>query len=61
MTTEETINLLINAGFTSGWALTENLLVLWEHEEDPPAPLTRPTETEDEAVTTDADAGTSAE
>ena len=33
---------LIDEGFTTGWALNGTNLVLWEHEEDPPAPLTRP-------------------
>jgi hypothetical protein len=42
MTVEETIKLLIDAGFASGWALLDNELTLWEHDEDPPAPLTRP-------------------
>lgn len=39
------VQLLIDAGFESGWALSENVLVLWEHDEDPPAPLVRPNET----------------
>lgn len=42
MTNDEAIQLLIDAGFQSGWALTGNTLILWEHDEDPPAPLTRP-------------------
>ena len=37
------IQLLIDAGFTTGWAIAGETLILWEHEEDPPAPLTRPT------------------
>jgi hypothetical protein len=34
--------LLIDAGFKSGWALSEEKLILWEHNADPPLPLTRP-------------------
>jgi hypothetical protein len=34
--------LLIDHGYDSGWAMTGETLVLWEHDEDPPAPLTRP-------------------
>lgn len=33
---------LIDAGFESGWALSGETLVIWEHDENPPAPLTRP-------------------
>lgn len=35
--------ILIDAGFTSGWALQDEELVLWEHDVEPPAPLVRPT------------------
>lgn len=34
--------MLINAGFDNGWAIADGKLILWEHDEDPPAPLTRP-------------------
>ena len=34
--------LLLDNGYTNGWAMTEETLILWEHDEDPPAPLTRP-------------------
>jgi hypothetical protein len=34
--------LLLDNGYTDGWAMTEETLILWEHDEDPPAPLTRP-------------------
>jgi hypothetical protein len=61
MITPAIVQLLLDKGFTDGWALSGDVLILWEHDTDPPAPLTRPTETEDEAVTTDADAGTSAD
>jgi hypothetical protein len=40
--------LLLNAGFTEGWAVADGVLILWEHHEEPPAPLVRP----DEAPTT---------
>ena len=33
---------LTDAGFDNGWALNGETLVLWEHDEDPPKPLTRP-------------------
>jgi hypothetical protein len=33
---------LIDAGFDFGWALSGEELILWEHEEDPPAPFKRP-------------------
>lgn len=38
----ELVQLLTDAGFDSGWALNDTELVIWEHEADPPAPLTRP-------------------
>ena len=34
--------LLIDNGYTDGWAMSEEKLLLWEHDEDPPAPLVRP-------------------
>ena len=42
MITPPLVQLLIDAGFTDGWAMAEDVLVLWEHDQDPPAPLTRP-------------------
>lgn len=42
MTHTELITLLIDAGFENGWALNGTELVLWEHDAEPPAPLTRP-------------------
>jgi hypothetical protein len=36
--------MLHNKGFTNGWVLAGETLVLWEHDVDPPAPLTRPDE-----------------
>ena len=43
MITPPMAELLQNAGFTDGWALADDELILWEHEQDPPAPLKRPT------------------
>ena len=34
--------LLLDNGYDSGWAMTGETLVIWEHDENPPAPLTRP-------------------
>lgn len=42
MNISSTVQLLIDAGFTDGWVICDDVLVLWEHEQDPPAPLTRP-------------------
>ena len=42
MSHEELCQLLLDAGFNGGWAITGDVLTLWEHEEEPPAPLTRP-------------------
>ena len=33
---------LLDAGFTGGWVLQGLDLTLWEHDAEPPAPLTRP-------------------
>jgi hypothetical protein len=44
MITPPLVQLLIDAGFTDGWAISDGVLVLWEHEEEPPAPLVRPSE-----------------
>jgi len=35
-------NLLLEKGFTDGWVLSNDKLILWEHDENPPAPLKRP-------------------
>jgi hypothetical protein len=61
MTNNPMADLLIEAGYTDGWAISGETLVLWEHDTDPPAPLTRPTEASNEATTTDADTGTDPE
>ena len=42
MITPPLVQLLLDAGFTDGWAMDADVLVIWEHEEDPPAPLVRP-------------------
>jgi hypothetical protein len=42
MNTSPMAQLLLDAGFTDGWALQGDVLVLWEHDVDPPAPLERP-------------------
>ena len=42
MITPPMVQLLLDAGFTDGWALDGDNLVLWEHDGEPPAPLTRP-------------------
>jgi hypothetical protein len=40
------VKLLIEAGFDSGWVISNEILVIWEHDENPPTPLTRPEPTE---------------
>lgn len=40
--------LLIEAGFTDGWAICDDVLVVWEHDADPPAPLVRPEQSDNE-------------
>ena len=42
MTGSPIIQVLLDAGFTDGWAVADDVLILWEHDQDPPAPLTRP-------------------
>jgi hypothetical protein len=41
------VQLLLDAGFTNGWAMFDDTLIIWEHEQDPPAPLTRPEATDE--------------
>jgi hypothetical protein len=48
MITPPMVQLLLDAGFTDGWAMVDEVLILWEHEQDPPAPLTRPKATDEE-------------
>jgi hypothetical protein len=47
MSHDELIQLLNNAGFETGWGLAGETLVLWEHDTEPPAPLTRPKASDD--------------
>ncbi len=42
MTHKEAVQLLLDNGIDHGWVLNDVHLVVWEHEENPPAPLTRP-------------------
>jgi len=42
MTHEDIKKLLQEAGYDSGWALYGEELTIWQHKEDPPAPLKRP-------------------
>ena len=44
MNDKELVQLLLDNGFDSGWALTGETLILWEHTENPPKPLTKPNE-----------------
>lgn len=44
MTHDDLVKLLEDAGLTTGWAIAGDTLILWEHDEDPPAPLVRPNE-----------------
>ena len=43
MTNDEATQIILNAGIVGGWTLMGDVLTLWEHEEEPPAPLVRPT------------------
>jgi hypothetical protein len=45
MITPPMVQLLLDAGFTDGWVVADETLILWEHDTDPPTPLTRPNET----------------
>ena len=40
----EALELLEKNAFHTGWVLQNGVLIFWEHDEDPPAPLTRPTD-----------------
>jgi hypothetical protein len=42
MSHEEIVQMLIVAGFNNGWVLSGTELILWEHDAEPPSPLTRP-------------------
>ena len=47
MSHDELIQLLNDAGFEAGWVLHGTKLVVWEHDAEPPAPLTRPEPTDE--------------
>lgn len=47
MITPRLVQLLLDNGYTDGWAMTGETLTIWEHDEDPPAPLTRPEASDD--------------
>lgn len=36
------VKLLLEAGFDSGWVVCDEILIIWEHDEEPPSPLVRP-------------------
>jgi hypothetical protein len=42
MTHEQLCKLLREQGFDFGWTLEGEMLTVWEHDADPPSPLTRP-------------------
>jgi hypothetical protein len=42
VTHEQITQLLTDAGFPTGWVVAGETLILWEHDQDPPAPLVRP-------------------
>jgi hypothetical protein len=52
MSHEQLTQLLQDKGFEDGWCLMGDTLTLWFHDQDPPAPLTRP-EATDETLTAD--------
>jgi hypothetical protein len=56
MSHEELTKLLQDNGFEDGWCLAGDTLTLWFHDVEPPAPLTRPTETTNETPADNADA-----
>lgn len=44
MNTPPMVQLLNDNGYTDGWAIAGDVLTVWEHDEEPPAPLVRPSE-----------------
>ena len=42
MTHDQIVQLLTDKGFDEGWVVSDTELIVWEHDQDPPAPLTRP-------------------
>ena len=47
MSHEELIQLLLDAGFETGWAIAGETLIVWKHKENPPKPFTRPEVTDE--------------
>ena len=50
MTHNELLTLLADAGYKTGWALLGEELTIWEHDAEPPAPLTRPEPTNETPI-----------
>ena len=50
MNNDPIATMLHDAGFTDGWALAGDVLIVWEHDADPPKPLVRPQESSDNAA-----------
>lgn len=46
MTHSDALKLLLDAGFDNGWVVSDGKIILWENNENPPPPLTRPTANE---------------
>ena len=44
MTNDEATQIILDSGIVGGWTLIGDVLTLWEHEEEPPAPFVRPAE-----------------
>jgi hypothetical protein len=51
MNHKELMQLLFDNGFDTGWGLSGETLVLWEHDAEPPAPLKRPKPTDETPIT----------
>lgn len=61
MTHLDLIKILKDAGITDGFCLHGLEIVIWEHDVDPPAPMTRPKEANIEASIADDEPVASAE
>jgi hypothetical protein len=46
----ELVSKLLDKGFADGWVLSGETLILWEHDADPPEPLTRPEPTDETPI-----------
>jgi hypothetical protein len=42
MSPEQAMKALVDAGFETGWSLLGDVLTVWEHDDEPPAPFKRP-------------------